>query len=86
MWGSGGSKRSKGDEARDLLQSTILAHVPVVNWNFRVKATYMALMVRRVILALNRSEQVGISGFLNCKRVDLENLTVLRNIVLLIVA
>lgn len=34
------------DEARDLLATTILAHVPVENFNFKMKAVYMALMVR----------------------------------------
>lgn len=33
------------DEARDLLATTILAHVPVENYNFKMKAVYTALMV-----------------------------------------
>lgn len=33
------------DEARDLLATTILAHVPVENFNFKMKAVYTALMV-----------------------------------------
>lgn len=39
------------DEARDLLATTILAHVPVDNFNFQVKAVYVATMVRRVMQA-----------------------------------
>ena len=31
VWGGGQSKKSKVDEAREVLQSTILAHVPVCN-------------------------------------------------------
>lgn len=34
------------DEARDLLATTILAHVPVENFNFKMKSVYTALMVR----------------------------------------
>ena len=45
------SKKSPIDEARDVLANTVLAHVPVDNFNFKMKAIYMALMVRRVIEA-----------------------------------
>lgn len=33
------------DEARDLLATTILAHVPVENYNLKMKSVYTALMV-----------------------------------------
>lgn len=33
------------DEARDLLATTVLAHVPVEEYNFILKAVYLALMV-----------------------------------------
>ncbi|XP_060608469.1 DNA-directed RNA polymerase III subunit RPC2-like [Ruditapes philippinarum] len=49
MWG--GPKKTKVDEARDVLHGVVLAHVPVVEWNFKLKAVYLALMVRRVIQA-----------------------------------
>lgn len=49
MWG--GPKKTKIEEARDVLHGVVLAHVPVVEWNFKVKAVYLALMVRRVIQA-----------------------------------
>lgn len=39
------------DEARDLLATTILAHVPVKSFNFQVKSFYVATMVRRVMQA-----------------------------------
>lgn len=54
VWG--GSKKTKVDEAREALHDIVLAHVPVVEWNFKLKAAYLALMVRRVILA--KGEQV----------------------------
>nr|XP_034983724.1 DNA-directed RNA polymerase III subunit RPC2 [Zootoca vivipara] len=49
MWG--GPKKTKMEEARELLATTILAHVPVKEFNFRSKCIYTAVMVRRVILA-----------------------------------
>uniref|UniRef100_A0A3Q2P5P5 DNA-directed RNA polymerase subunit beta n=1 Tax=Fundulus heteroclitus TaxID=8078 RepID=A0A3Q2P5P5_FUNHE len=49
MWG--GPKKTKMEEARELLASLILTHVPVKEFNFRAKCFYLAVMVRRVILA-----------------------------------
>ncbi|RXM33388.1 DNA-directed RNA polymerase III subunit RPC2 [Acipenser ruthenus] len=49
MWG--GPKKTKMEEARELLASTVLSHVPVKEFNFRAKCIYMAVMVRRIILA-----------------------------------
>ncbi|XP_052245224.1 DNA-directed RNA polymerase III subunit RPC2-like [Dreissena polymorpha] len=49
MWG--GPKKTKVDEARDVLHGVLLSHVPVVEWNFKMKAVYLGLMVRRVIQA-----------------------------------
>lgn len=43
--------KTAADEARDLLVTTILQHVPVTNFNFQMKSVYVALMVRRVIAA-----------------------------------
>lgn len=43
--------KSPAEEARELLNSTILAHVPVENFNFQLKSVYVALMVRRVMQA-----------------------------------
>lgn len=41
------------DDARDLLSTTILAHVPVENYDFRAKAAYLSVMVneRRILFA-----------------------------------
>lgn len=37
--------KSPTDEARDLLATTVLAHIPVQEYNFRLKAVYLAVMV-----------------------------------------
>lgn len=34
------------DEARDILATTVLAHIPVIEYNFRLKAIYLGIMVR----------------------------------------
>lgn len=41
--------KSPTDEARDMLATTILAHVPVENYNFRLKAIYLGIMVRLIL-------------------------------------
>ncbi|CAF2560444.1 unnamed protein product [Rotaria sp. Silwood2] len=45
------SRRNRIDEARELLAHIILAHVPVIEYNYKLKAVYTASMVRRVIQA-----------------------------------
>ncbi|ESO07623.1 hypothetical protein HELRODRAFT_98395 [Helobdella robusta] len=46
-------------EARELLKDTILAHVPVVNWNFKLKAIYMAQMMRRLLIVQDQDQPRG---------------------------
>jgi len=43
--------KTPSEEARELLLTTILAHVPVDNFNFQMKAIYVSMMVRRVMAA-----------------------------------
>lgn len=38
------------DDARDMLAYTVLAHVPVDEYNFQMKAIYLALMVKVNVL------------------------------------
>jgi DNA-directed RNA polymerase III subunit RPC2 len=40
---------NKGDEAREKLATVVVSHVPVIKYDFRPKAIYIALMVRRII-------------------------------------
>lgn len=39
------------EEARDILTTTILAHVPVDNFNYKLKAVYVSIMIKRVMAA-----------------------------------
>ncbi|PVD29148.1 hypothetical protein C0Q70_11745 [Pomacea canaliculata] len=68
LWGQ---KKSKTDEAREVLHNLVLAHVPVPQWNFKIKATYMALMIRRVILAQTGRIHVDDSDYYGNKRLEL---------------
>ncbi|KAF2355871.1 RNA polymerase Rpb2 domain 3 [Trinorchestia longiramus] len=67
----GGPKKSAVDEARDLLTTTILAHVPVKNFDFKKKAVYLALMVRRVIDAQTDSDVIDDRDYYGNKRLEL---------------
>ncbi|KAE8752263.1 hypothetical protein FOCC_FOCC001056 [Frankliniella occidentalis] len=63
--------KSPMDEVRELLATTILAHVPVKSFNFKLKATYMALMIRRVIQAQKNSKLVDDRDYYGNKRLEL---------------
>ncbi|CAL1540930.1 unnamed protein product [Lymnaea stagnalis] len=66
-----GTKKSKADEARDVLKNVILAHVPVVDWNFKPKAIYLALMVRRIVLTQAGKIKLDDSDYYGNKRLEL---------------
>ena len=69
MWG--GPKKTKVDEARDVLHGVVLAHVPVLEWNFKIKAAYLALMVRRVIQAQRDKVKADDRDYYGNKRLEL---------------
>lgn len=66
-----GRPKSRIDEAYDVLSSVVLAHVPVENHNFRMKCIYLALMVRRVILAEKDVVRVDDRDYYGNKRLEL---------------
>ena len=68
---SGSRLKSWHDEARDLLANVVLAHVPVEDLNFRYKALYVALMVRRVIQAMNKVVEIDDRDYVGNKRLEL---------------
>ena len=47
------SRRTPVDEARELLAHVILNHVPVEKFDFQLKCCYLALMVRRMMQAVD---------------------------------
>ena len=66
-----GPKKSPIDDARDVLANTVLAHVPVESYNYKMKTIYMALMVRRVIEAQGNDKMVDDRDYYGNKRLEL---------------
>ncbi|XP_057327010.1 DNA-directed RNA polymerase III subunit RPC2 [Microplitis mediator] len=64
-------KMSPADEISDLLAQNILSHVPLVDYNFKVKATYLAVMIRRVIRAQSDSSLIDDRDYYGNKRLEL---------------
>lgn len=63
--------KTPADEARDLLATTILAHVPVENFNFQMKSVYVALMVRRIMTAEINPASIDDRDYYGNKRLEL---------------
>ncbi len=63
--------KSKVDEAVEILSGIVLAHVPVVEYNFRMKCVYLALMLRRVIEAQQDMVRLDDRDYYGNKRLEL---------------
>ena len=64
-------KKTPIEDARDVLANTVLAHVPVENYDYKMKALYIALMVRRVIEAQSDEKCVDDRDYYGNKRLEL---------------
>ncbi|KAK0174498.1 hypothetical protein PV327_010260 [Microctonus hyperodae] len=64
-------KMSVTDEVLDLLAQNILSHVPVIDFNFKIKATYLAVMIRRVMRAQNDPKLIDDRDYYGNKRLEL---------------
>ncbi|PRP77129.1 DNA-directed RNA polymerase III subunit RPC2 [Planoprotostelium fungivorum] len=65
------NRRSKVDEARDILATVLLSHVPVKNYDFRMKYTYLTLMIRRILLANKDPHAIDDKDYYGNKRLEL---------------
>ncbi|KAM0786053.1 DNA-directed RNA polymerase III subunit [Microbotryomycetes sp. NB124-2] len=64
-------RRPASEEAIEVLATVVLAHVPVEDLNFRPKAVYIALMVRRVLMAMIDPKSVDDRDYVGNKRLEL---------------
>lgn len=68
-------RKTPPEEARELLATTVISHIPVETvggqLNFRTKAIYLAIMVRRVLQAVQEKGNVDDRDFLGNKRLEL---------------
>lgn len=64
-------KKTKAQEGRDLLVKIIVAHVPVTENNLKMKAIYIAVMLRRTVLAKLGKIKVDDRDYYGNKRLEL---------------
>lgn len=64
-------RKTKAQEGKDLLVKIILAHVPVNENNLKMKAIYLAVMIRRIILAKLGKINVDDRDYYGNKRLEL---------------
>ena len=65
------SRRPLSEEALEVLATVVLAHVPVEELNLRPKAIYIAVMVRRVLMAMADDKSVDDRDYVGNKRLEL---------------
>lgn len=68
LWGR---QISKLDECKQLIGKTLLAHVTITKSNYRPKAAYLAVMVRRIILAVKGVIKMDDRDYYGNKRLEL---------------
>ena len=64
-------KRNRTDEARDVLANVVLAHVPVKKFDFKQKAVYLGVMIRRMLAAVRDPSLMDDKDYYGNKRLEL---------------
>ncbi|KAF8981110.1 DNA-directed RNA polymerase III core subunit ret1 [Haplosporangium bisporale] len=65
------ARRPASEEALEILATVVLAHVEVHDNNFRPKCIYVAVMTRRVVMAMLRGDLVDDRDYVGNKRLEL---------------
>ena len=63
--------RSAVDETRDILANVLLCHVPVVSFDYAQKATYLSVMIRRMLMAIDDPSFIDDRDYYGNKRLEL---------------
>jgi len=61
----------QSEEARDILAQVVLNHIPVENYNFRLKVIYIAQILRRIIHATHDPATVDDPDYYGNKRLEM---------------
>ena len=69
--GFGVTRKQHSSEAMEALANIILTHIPVIDFEFRAKALYLAFMTRRVLMAHHDPSQVDDRDYVGNKRLEL---------------
>ena len=69
--GSNTRKLSPEDEARDVLANVVLSHVPVEDFDFRIKVIYIGHIVRRLIMVHLGKSSLDDKDYYGNKRLEL---------------
>lgn len=69
--GPSASRKSSAEEALECFATVVVAHISVQNLFFRPKAIYIAMMVRRVLMALRDPKKVDDRDYVGNKRLEL---------------
>ncbi|KNC55141.1 DNA-directed RNA polymerase III subunit RPC2 [Thecamonas trahens ATCC 50062] len=69
--GYGSGRKSRTEDARELLASVVLSHIPVSAFNYHAKVVYLAVMIRRIFEAVARGGAVDDKDYYGNKRLEL---------------